>query len=346
MRLLVFTQAVDKNDPVLGFFHGWLARLAGKFEEITVIALRTGESSLPSNVKVFSITGDKRKWRIYKIIRLFYLIWITRHSSEAVFVHMNKEYVLAGFAIWKFYRTPIYLWYNHKKADFFARFAMRLAKKVFYTSPDSAGAKMANSVQMPVGVDTELFKPEVPIGARGNTLLSLGRIDPVKKIDVLAKAVLILSQDSALNFQVTIAGSPSWGNEKYSAAIRESLKPLADKGLVRFIGGIPHRKTAELFNQNKAFINLSPPGLFDKTILEAMACGALVISSNPLVWEIIGEEGMVAAVEEKKIAEKIKASLSLPQTEISRRSALNRDFVFKNHSLVLWADRLVQEITA
>jgi glycosyltransferase involved in cell wall biosynthesis len=350
MRLLVFTQAVDKNDPVLGFFHGWLAEFAKKFEKITVIALRVGESSLPSNIKTFSLSeGKNRKWRVCKIARLFFLLWKTRHAADAVFVHMNKEYVLAGWPLWWFFHTPIYFWYNHGHADWFAKLAMKLSKKVFYTSENSAGARFPNAVQMPVGVDTELFKPS-PFGeglsARGPSVLSLGRIDSVKKIDVLAKAILLLAEELATNFQVTIAGSPSWGNEKYAASIRETLKPLADKGVVRFIGSLPHEKTSELFNQHRIFINLTPSGSLDKTILEAMACGCLVIASNQSVWNIVGEEGRVSADDPNAVAEKIKASLALPLAEVSHRSKLNHDFVLKNHSLKILVNQLVEKIKA
>ena len=343
MRLLIFTQAVDTNDPVMGFFHGWLREFSRKFEEITVIALKTGALSLPQNVKVHSLGKEKMSNKAVMIFRLMFLIWRTR-DTDAVLVHMNKEYVIAGWLVWKLKGIPVYFWYNHKYADWLARFAMKLSRKVFYTSNHSVGAKLKNAVPMPVGVDTELFKNQKAISDRGRHLLSLGRIDPVKNIDILAWAVEELDNKSRENFNLTIAGSPGWGNEKYAASIREILRPLVDKGKVCFVGNVIHNKTVELFNENKIFINLTESGSFDKTILEAMACGCLIISANKSVSGIIGSEGVVDAVTPDLVARKITSSLAISNEDAERRSAKNREFVLKNHSLGLLSDKLVSEI--
>jgi len=42
MKLLILTQKIDINDDLLGFFHGWVARLAENFESIIVVALGVG----------------------------------------------------------------------------------------------------------------------------------------------------------------------------------------------------------------------------------------------------------------------------------------------------------------
>ena len=55
MRLLICTQAIDKNDPILGFFHRWVIEFAKHFEHISVICLREGTHTLPENVSVYSL---------------------------------------------------------------------------------------------------------------------------------------------------------------------------------------------------------------------------------------------------------------------------------------------------
>ena len=47
MRLLLVAQTVDINDPVLGFFHTWIASLSRQVANVTVICLREGEHTLP-----------------------------------------------------------------------------------------------------------------------------------------------------------------------------------------------------------------------------------------------------------------------------------------------------------
>jgi len=39
MKILILTQKIDKNDDILGFFHGWVAEFAQHCEKVTVIAL-------------------------------------------------------------------------------------------------------------------------------------------------------------------------------------------------------------------------------------------------------------------------------------------------------------------
>jgi hypothetical protein len=48
MRLLIVTQAIDAEDPVLGFFVRWVEELAKKAEMVEVICLKEGNALLPS----------------------------------------------------------------------------------------------------------------------------------------------------------------------------------------------------------------------------------------------------------------------------------------------------------
>jgi len=55
MKLLVVTQVVDTEDPVLGFFVRWVEELAKHVESVEVICLREGKHMLPVNVHVHSL---------------------------------------------------------------------------------------------------------------------------------------------------------------------------------------------------------------------------------------------------------------------------------------------------
>jgi glycosyltransferase involved in cell wall biosynthesis len=303
MQVLIFTQAVDKNDPVLGFFTGWLMHFSTIFEKITVVALRVGEFSLPKNVEVFSLGKERMKSKISILFRLFFLIWKTRKNTDKVFVHMNKEYVLAGWLFWKFFRKPVYFWFNHSYADFFSKLAFKLANKVFYTSKYSAAHKLADrAVIMPVGIDTGLFRKLKKVNDREIDVLSFGRLDPVKKIEILAETILIMNDDFHTRPFLTIIGSPSWYNKKYAQGLIEKLKQEIDKGKVVFAGSVSHDKALEAFNKHKIFINLTQSGSFDKTILEAMACGCLVLVANESLWEVIDFSQKIEFLEPRGLA--------------------------------------------
>ena len=59
MRLLIITQKVDEDDPILGFFRRWIIEFSKHFEAVTVICLEEGKHVLPSNVKILSLEKVK-----------------------------------------------------------------------------------------------------------------------------------------------------------------------------------------------------------------------------------------------------------------------------------------------
>src|SRR3989344_232174 len=117
MRLLIVTQKVDKKDPILGFFHRWIEEFAKNFEKVTVVCLEKGEYNLPTNVKVLSLGKEERRSKAEYISRFYRYIWQERKNYDAVFVHMNQEYVLLGWKFWKLWGKKIFLWRNHARGS-------------------------------------------------------------------------------------------------------------------------------------------------------------------------------------------------------------------------------------
>src|SRR3989344_3937656 len=99
MKILIVTQKVDKNDPVLGFFHRWIEEFAKHYESLVVICLEKGEYHLPQNVKILSLGKEERISKVRYIVHFYKYIWQERKNYDAVFVHMNQEYIILG---WKF----------------------------------------------------------------------------------------------------------------------------------------------------------------------------------------------------------------------------------------------------
>src|SRR6185295_8452864 len=98
MKLLIVTQVVDSEDPILGFFHRWLEEFATQAEHIEVICLKEGKHALPRNVRVHTL--GKPANRILYIARFGWYIWTLRSQYDRVLVHMNPEYVILGGLDW------------------------------------------------------------------------------------------------------------------------------------------------------------------------------------------------------------------------------------------------------
>lgn len=264
MKLLITTQAVDRNDPTLGFFHRWIEEFAKQAEHVTVICLREGEYALPNNVVVYEIGRGSRIIRTWRFVR--YIVQM-REQYERVFVHMNPEYIVVGGWLWKLLGKKIALWYTHKSVDGKLRVAALFADIIFTASKESFRLKTKNVHIMGHGIDTDFFSPD-PRVARGTHVLSVGRLMKSKRHDLAIRAA------TSAGRELYIAGE---GPE------REDLERQAQElGVrVRFLGALSQAQLRDEYRRAAYLIHRSETGSLDKVVLEALACGLPVETSNP-----------------------------------------------------------------
>ena len=339
MRLLIITQKIDLNDDILGFFHRWMEKFSQKFGLINIICLQKGEALLPSNVTIRSLGKEMRKSRIQYLYRFYKFIWTLRTNYDVVLIHMNPIYIFLGGIFWKVWKKKIFLWYNHKYGGFLADLGIKSAQTAFYTSPFSFTAAYKNSKKMPAGIDTELFKKIDSIEKQKNAILYVGRISPVKKVDVLINTANIL-HEKGIDFVLYVVGAPEEQDNDYFKTIKTISKKLEQNGRIKFLGKIPNYKVTEIYNECQLAVNLSPSGLFDKTVVEAMACETIVLVSNKSFKRDLPEECMFEEGDAKELAEKIIFVLNLPEKDKMLYGKNFRNYVVENHSL----DRLINDL--
>ncbi|OGJ00085.1 MAG: hypothetical protein A3C70_03255 [Candidatus Zambryskibacteria bacterium RIFCSPHIGHO2_02_FULL_43_14] len=296
MRLLITTQKVDKDDPILGFFHRWIEEFAKSFDKITVICLEKGGYALPSNVKVLSLGKEERNSKVRYIVHFYKYIWNERKNYDAVFVHMNQEYVLLGWKFWRLWDKKIFLWRNHAKGNLWTRLAVLLSDKVFCTSPSSFTARFKKTKIMPVGVDTEFFKPDPYVPKKPNSILFLGRIAPVKK--VLEFVEWFNNLDG--KFMATVAGSALPCDKDYERLVQSRA---SDR--IKFVSAVTREQALKLYQSHETYVNFTPAGSMDKTILEAAACGMKLEVRNPALKDFRVEDHSL-----QLLMEKIKMEIS------------------------------------
>lgn len=332
MRLLILTQKVDLNDDVLGFFHGWIKELSKKYSSIIVIALEVNNYDLPENVEVLSLGKENGRSKIKYIINFYKYIWNKKSNYDSVLVHMNAEYMALGGLLWKLWGKRTSLWYNHSHGSVWARISTYISDNIFYTSPFAFMAKFRKSVKMPVGINTDLFKLNENISKKDNSLLFLSRISPVKKLKELIEALLILDQDN-IDFKLTIAGEASEGSENYFNKIKVLSKDLEMKGKVQYIGSVPNYETPSLYNEHEIFINLTESGSFDKTIVESMSSGTLVLVLNESLKDFLPKDFIFSDSSPQVISDVIKKALSMDSDSGKNHISKNRAYVESGHSL-------------
>ena len=290
MKLLIVTQAVDQNHLALGFFHDWIAGLASSFEQIEVICLFMGQTSLPENVRVHSLGKEEGPQpRLIYAYRFLKLAWGLRQSYDAAFVHMNQEYILLAGPLWKVLRKRIYMWRNHYAGSLLTRIAVAFATKVFCTSKHSYTARFRKTLLMPVGVDTTHFFPDARIKRKDRSILFLARMAPSKDPLLLLKALKEL-RDGGEPFTATFVGSPLPQDEPYYRSLMAYAEGQGLSDSVTFLPGVPKHETPDLYRAHEIFVNATASGAFDKTIFEAAACGTRPLTKSKDVAEALGPQ--------------------------------------------------------
>ncbi len=334
MKLLVLTQAVDSQDPYTSFFGGWLSALANHFESINVICLKEGPHSLPPTVRVWGLgksaaapapegTAGRLRLRLRYIVRLYRHLWRIRGEYDAVFVHMNQEYILVAGVLWLLLGKPIYLWRNHYMGGFGVDVAAAFCTKVFCTSRFSFTAKYEKTTLMPVGVDTTLYRPLPNITRVDNSVLFWGRMSPSKRPEMLVDAFSNLSMHG-IGYRASLYGSPLPKDEEYYEHVVARAKASAAAGSISFSPGRPHSDGPAIFCAHEIFVNLSRSGMYDKTIYEAAACGLLVLAASKDFAEHVDPQ-FVFNEDGSDLDEKLAVLLQLPpETKEKYRSEFLR----------------------
>ncbi len=342
MKLLIITQAVDSEDPVLGFFVRWIEEFAKHCEHVEVICLKLGRSDLPKNVRVHSLGKEKGVSKAGYVFNFYRHVWRLRNDYDSVFVHMNQEYVLLGGFVWKFFGKKVAMWRNHYAGSFLTRIAMMLSDKIFCTSKYSFTAQSKKTVLMPVGIDTELFK-KIENKKIENSILFLARMSPAKKPELIIEALNILRKDG-VSFTANFYGNPLPVDIPYAESLKEKVKEYQLSDCVSFEKGIPNRQAPAIYNAHEIFINPSPSGMYDKTIFEAMASESLILTSNLNLKGQIDDMFLFAENDTEDLARQLKNLLSLDAETKEKYGSILRTYVVEHHSLKQLARELVQHI--
>lgn len=142
-----------------------------------------------------------------------------------------------------------------------------------------------NSIRtIPAGVDLDLFQPlnreyaKQSLGiSESKILLSVGRIEPLKGLDLLLRSMALLNDIP--DIRLIIVGGDTENNQEL-----DRLKLLAsDLGIserTTFTGAVEQSDLPEYYSAADAFILPSYYESFGLVALEAMACGTPVISSR------------------------------------------------------------------
>ena len=332
MRVLVCTEAIDRTDPLLGFFHRWLEEFARHAHRVHVICLGYGGGRLPGNVIEHSLgkesaLGSRLLKRVVYSVRLLRHAWRNRHDYDTVLVHLSPEYLLVAGFVWRLLKKRVGFWYNDTAGGWRTRLAITLSDVVFYSNPDSYAARFSHARKIPMGVDTDMYAEE-HIREPGS-LLFLGRISPAKHLGSVFKALSRMGDAP----HTDVFGAPGPGNAPYASELRSQFRGLEEKGVLAYRGGISHAETPSVYGTHDIFIHVGTLRGFNKTLLEAMAAGDIVVTSDANMHGVVDDRLFVKEPTEDAIMKALHAARSLSNEEQREERERVRAYVRREHSL-------------
>ncbi len=228
---------------------------------------------------------------------------------------------------------------------------MRLADRIVAATPadrnqmvELYGADPGKVAVVPPGVDLELFRPIPRAAARRyvglreaeqRLLLFVGRLDPVKGLNVLFEALCLLLRALPPDRQRSICLAVIGGDAESGEALREEAVCLDEvkqryglQEMVAFLGSRSQETLPYYYSAADVCVMPSLYESFGLVALEAMACGTPVVASRvgglPYVVRD-GETGfLVPENDPAALAEKLRLVLTEPGLE-DQLSARARD---------------------
>jgi D-inositol-3-phosphate glycosyltransferase len=150
---------------------------------------------------------------------------------------------------------------------------------------EAYGARAERVTVIPAGVDLRAFDPvdrgmaRAALDLRGEVLLFVGRLDPVKGLDTLLEAVKLLAHRPRLRLLIaggSLRGGKVDADEEY---LRHLARDLGIADRVEWLGPVDQERLPLYYSAADVCVVPSRYESFGLVALEAMACGAALVAA-------------------------------------------------------------------
>ena len=325
-KLLVCVEAVDQNDPLMGYFVTWLQKAAHEFKQITVLSLRVGDFELPKNVSVYCLKNNYTKGflsRFETVARILFYSIILRKKYNSVFSRGEPMYIVLFNWLWHLLNKKTILFYAHYKTSGLAQLANELADITATSVPEAAN----NLRAIPIGqaVDSDKFHPS-EIKPNNKKYLVFGRVSEVKRVVEIVQAFKSADLTDA---SLTIVGKAL--TKEYAERVKLSIGNASN---INWIDeDIAYEKVPSLYREYDILINATP-GSLDKTIVEASMSGLLVIASSGGYGRLLDDDQKyLNPKDQNDLVTAIKKVSTMESESINDTADEIRKKINQNHSL-------------
>ena len=206
-NLLIITQKVDINDDLLGFFGDWVKEFAKNFERVFVVTIAKGAYNLPDNVEVLSLGKETGVSKVVQAVKFFGFLFKYVPRCDGIFAHMSPIFAVTAWPVAALFRKKIVLWYLHRSVTWRLKLAEKLVYKIATASRESVMLKSSKIIEVGHGINARLFKTERNWSKDSTSIISVGRICPIKGLETLIQAIGAVSHSNQ-NIKLQIVGKP------------------------------------------------------------------------------------------------------------------------------------------
>ena len=214
-------------------------------------------------------------------------------------------------------RLSLQRWYGFTRMQ--ARVARRIEPLITVSESsagdivDDFGVRRDAVRVIPVGVETDVFRPPAMPRVPGRIVAVSSSDSPMKGARVLLEAVAKLRTER--DVELVVVGRP-----KADGPVARAVDDLGISDAVRFVTGLPDPALAELFGSAEVAVVPSLYEGFSIPAVEAMSCGTpLVASRGGALPEVVGDCGVLV---EPGNPSDLAAALGALLDDPSRRRAL------------------------
>jgi glycosyltransferase involved in cell wall biosynthesis len=331
VKLVVVTQQVDPDSPVLGATVAKLDALAGRVDELVVLADSAVPGVLPENCRVRLFASRRR---VGRGLRFETALGRELGRGTAVLAHMCPIYAVLAAPLVRPLRSPLLLWFTHWRASRLLRVAERLSTVVLTVDERTFPLASRKVRAIGHGIDLTGFacvdRPQrTPL-----ELLALGRTSPAKGLDTVVRAVAEVP-----GARLVVRGPSLTGEERrHRAELERLVIELGVADRVEVADAVPRGDVPAVLAAADALVNNMRAGATDKVVYEAAATCLPVLASNPALDTLLPVELRFPREDAAALTDRVTWLAGADRAALGR--AL-RARVEQMHSVESWADAVV-----
>jgi len=352
MRLLLVNFEINPKSRVLAWQYNVALKLSKHCEQIWVLTEYAVPCDLPNNVKLVVVPRPfiKLPWRWLgaKWLMNFAIGAIaSKNSIDACFIHMNMEWAYRLAPVLKAYRIPVLMWYAHGTVSTRLKVAHWFVDRVVSSTLDGFRIPSTKLVIIGQGIDTDVFKIPADHNPE-NDILYVGRFSRRKRIDLLLETMKCLTADSDSRNKpvrlLLIGSALSKDDQAYEKEMLGYIHQNRLESVVVFVGQLAPEQIPYYYRHAFLHLNVSETGSLDKTLMESLACGCPVLTSNEAFINLFGKSHTEFVLNETRPSEIARRILELHTKSMPDPMVL-RSLVIGQHDLSGYIAQIINQLS-